>query len=876
MTMFKVRRGVETQLPSEISNGTMYFCTDTGNIYIDMGNQRKQISGEKALKDSAGNVIVDTYATLQGLNTKSSIKILTSTSEELLQTLKIYHLSQEEYDQKVADGTIEDDALYIKPGEAYYTRPEVDELLSTKASTIPTFDINEMGFPDITKKNELLVTDTIDVSALRDALGKGPVKILYTVKGKQYGEVVSGGGYLDDLIYNIELRSYGKIFIGVAETAIIGGWVSDIPSIDIQEDNGKIIAVENGEYVLKYPKDGVSSWNDLTDKPFGDGIEIVIDPATFKPTDVFEQDGIVVCSLTDQITTKEDVLGATLSGTIGGQNLSLQFTQDDITFEDDNILIAFIQYEGMELPIFVAAAAGTYTIQTGTEPVTVTVPNKGFYTLAEVLEVFTSISLTKPIKKIDEKYLPEISSYTETDPTVPAWAKAETKPSYTAAEVGTYTKAEIDNLELITEEEIDEIANSNIENNTRVIDFTYDGDDVSDAHTWVTNTADNRAFVKVADIPDGEINLVGGHVNVTHPLNTTFNYSFEITEDMLEASVDHFGWILHAKVNGLTQIFYQHELDASLVAVVVICTKPGIYAVSFNGWGEELTFTETGIYFMDNRSYGGNKYTAMMTCTVTSAPKEIEENPIRYNGYEIQVFNRGLCIGDSITEGVFNHDSGEAIIKKYSYPSLLKRITGIDIVNAGVAGLTSKTWYDASLNSGTQWGRWVNDEWVWSESPDVGESDKVSTALDYSGYDFAIIHLGINDLGLMGDATLDTTISTFETNINNIINKLKTANTGIKVFLCTIIPSYAVPGNTNYATLNEKIREIANRTQDVFLIDLNEYSECRRNTPYSNGHLTAIGYQKMATEIKSLISHTIKGNLNKFNMIQFIGTSYTD
>jgi hypothetical protein len=41
MTMFKVRRGVETQLPSEISNGTMYFCTDTGNIYIDMGNLRK-------------------------------------------------------------------------------------------------------------------------------------------------------------------------------------------------------------------------------------------------------------------------------------------------------------------------------------------------------------------------------------------------------------------------------------------------------------------------------------------------------------------------------------------------------------------------------------------------------------------------------------------------------------------------------------------------------------------------------------------------------------------------------------------------------------------------------------------------------------------
>lgn len=375
-----------------------------------------------------------------------------------LSKLKIHALSHKQYDREQQANRIDDNALYIKPGEDYYTRPEVDELLLTKASTVPTFDINEMGFPDITKKNELLVADTIDVSALRDALGKGPVKILYTVEGKQYGEVVSGGGYLDDLIYNIELRSYGKIFIGVAETAIIGGWVSDIPGIDIQEDNGKIIAVENGEYVLQYPKEGVSSWNDLTDKPFGDGVEIAIDPATFEPTDIIEWGEFVLCSLTDQITTKEDVLGATLSGTIGGQNLSLQFTQDNITYEDDNILIAFIYYEDMELPIFIAAAAGTYTIQPASEPITITVPDKGFYTFAEVLEVFTSISLTKPTKKIDEKYLPATSITTvtddgegnviltnvaieedttieETDPTVPAWAKASTKPSYTAEEV---------------------------------------------------------------------------------------------------------------------------------------------------------------------------------------------------------------------------------------------------------------------------------------------------------------------------------------------------------------------------------------------------------------------------------------------------------
>jgi hypothetical protein len=74
--------------------------------------------------------------------------------------------------------------------------------------------------------------------------------------------------------------------------------------------------------------------------------------------------------------------------------------------------------------------------------------------------------------------------------------------------------------------------------------------------------------------------------------------------------------------------------------------------------------------------------------------------------------------------------------------------------------------------------------------------------------------------------------------------------------------------------MNEKIREIANSTDDVFLIDLNEYSECREGTPYSYIHLTALGYHKMATEIKALISYTIKKNLNEFNAVQFIGTEF--
>ena len=415
------------------------------------------------------------------------------------------------------------------------------------------------------------------------------------------------------------------------------------------------------------------------------------------------------------------------------------------------------------------------------------------------------------------------------------------------------------------------------------VEYTYDGNTNDEDDVWVYNYSKTaKVFYKAGDIPEnGKINLVGGHVSVTVPVDTWWDYSFEITEEMLGASVDYDGWIIPANVNGLTQILYQNvnTQDNTPIAVVVICTRAGRYNIAFNGWGEELTFAEKGIYLLDNRDFGGSKHVNSFSCTITinssTDSPEGGQSPIKYNGNEIQVFNRGICIGDSITEGVFNYSDGEAIIKKYSYPSILNKITGVNIVNAGVAGLTSQTWYAASLNSDTQYGKWVNNEWVWNMAPDATDSDIVSTLLDYSGFDFAIIHLGINDIGMMGSLTIDEVVTNFETNINNIISKLKISNNGIKIFLATIIPCYAEVGNSAYETLNNKIREIANASENVFLIDLNEYSECAKGTPYENQHLTAIGYHKMASEISSLISYTISQNLDDFKSVQFIGTSYT-
>lgn len=53
----------------------------------------------------------------------------------------------------------------------------------------------------------------------------------------------------------------------------------------------------------------------------------------------------------------------------------------------------------------------------------------------------TKSDLSSALKTSIDKADTALQSYTETDPTVPAWAKADTKPSYTASEVGAISSA---------------------------------------------------------------------------------------------------------------------------------------------------------------------------------------------------------------------------------------------------------------------------------------------------------------------------------------------------------------------------------------------------------------------------------------------------
>ena len=225
------------------------------------------------------------------------------------------------------------------------------------------------------------------------------------------------------------------------------------------------------------------------------------------------------------------------------------------------------------------------------------------------------------------------------------------------------------------------------------------------------------------------------------------------------------------------------------------------------------------------------------------AYKEYPTNPCDYEGLDACAFRKGLCIGDSLTGGGFNYSSGTnpwADGNVYSYPAQFEKMTGIPMTNEGHSGRTTVQWWEHYGTGG-------------------------DTAIYFSGYDFAIIHLGVNDVSY-SVPTEDT-----RTAYQNIINALKTANTGIKIFVCTIIPAYAIDGITTYDTINTMIKSFAEQ-ENVYCCDLTRYGHTYKNSEYTAGHLTAYGYWRMAKDLISYIGYIMREKPADFRFIQYIGT----
>lgn len=78
-TPFKILKGTEVNLPTEITDGQVYFCTDTGNLYIDINEKERVLVSAKYAQgfrfSDMTTIEADEIATKTDLNDITSVVI---------------------------------------------------------------------------------------------------------------------------------------------------------------------------------------------------------------------------------------------------------------------------------------------------------------------------------------------------------------------------------------------------------------------------------------------------------------------------------------------------------------------------------------------------------------------------------------------------------------------------------------------------------------------------------------------------------------------------------------------------------------------------------------------------------------------------------
>ncbi len=192
-----------------------------------------------------------------------------------------------------------------------------------------------------------------------------------------------------------------------------------------------------------------------------------------------------------------------------------------------------------------------------------------------------------------------------------------------------------------------------------------------------------------------------------------------------------------------------------------------------------------------------------------------------------------VCIGDSITDGAcatFNGFDGwvDVLAEKMQADP---RTAHISVVNTGIGG-------NAIL--GGNWGEPTKDRF---------ERD----VLNVPGVHYAVVMIGINDIGAAQEDISEQIISEYKVMIEKAHAK------GIKLYACTLTP---VKGNFYYSELHEKIRLAVNSfilspdsgfdgVIDMSLAISKEDDPAQMKDEYSCGdylHPGALGYEAMGNE----------------------------
>lgn len=145
------------------------------------------------------------------LTDKSQVQIVTSNETESvtenIPTLKIYKLTQEQYDEKLANGTIDEDALYLTPDEEI----DVDldgyatiEQLNEKANAEHAHEIDDITNLQVALDTKVSTSRTINGKSLNEDIVISASDIGADVDGSASNALAEAKNYVDSAVSQVK------------------------------------------------------------------------------------------------------------------------------------------------------------------------------------------------------------------------------------------------------------------------------------------------------------------------------------------------------------------------------------------------------------------------------------------------------------------------------------------------------------------------------------------------------------------------------------------------------------------------------------------------------------------------------------------------
>ena len=141
-----------------------------------------------------------------------------------------------------------------------------------ESGDVPFFDLAALGLPNVPIGSSVALA--MDMTEIVAAHEKGLARLAINIEGGGRYEFVAQA-LTSGLKYFYAIYGEGRIQVVLTDVGVMVGVFETLPLVT-DDDNGKVLTVADGKWTAAEAASGgggVSSWNDLTDKPFGENAD---------------------------------------------------------------------------------------------------------------------------------------------------------------------------------------------------------------------------------------------------------------------------------------------------------------------------------------------------------------------------------------------------------------------------------------------------------------------------------------------------------------------------------------------------------------------------------------------------------------------------